>query len=67
MRLKCNLDIRDALKKNNIRHWELADALGISQYTLCVWLRRELPDDRKSQIFKLIEELSGEGSATHAS
>lgn len=50
-----NLDIREALKNANMRHWVLADELGIDQSTLARWLRHELPTGKKKEIMKIIE------------
>lgn len=50
-----NLDIREALKNANMRHWVLANELGISESTLTHWLRHELPTDKKKEIKKIIK------------
>ncbi|WP_281077649.1 hypothetical protein [Catenibacterium sp. co_0103] len=47
-----NLDIREALKNANMRHWVLADELGIDETTLSRWLRHELPKDKKDRSVK---------------
>ena len=54
-----NSKIRNALKDANIKQWELAEMLGIAETTLCVKLRRELPDREQEQIMKLIYEKGG--------
>ena len=55
-----NLDIRQALKENNIKHWQLADALNIAEFTLCRKLRHELSKEQKENIFAVIEQLKKE-------
>lgn len=50
-----NLDIREALKNANMRHWVLADELGIDDSTLARWLRHELPKGKKKEIKKIIK------------
>lgn len=55
-----NKDIREALKINGVKHWELADHLGIHENTFVRRLRKELPDTEKHQIFEAIEKLSKE-------
>ena len=50
-----NLDIREALKNANMRHWVLADELSIDQSTLARWLRHELPTGKKKEIKKIIK------------
>ena len=51
----CNAEIRFALKEANIKHWQLAEMLNISEYTLCKRLRRELSENQKNEIMVLIE------------
>ena len=53
-----NAKIREALKENNLRQWELADLLGIAETTLCVRLRKELPENEKKEIIALIKKNS---------
>lgn len=52
-----NEKIRLALTANSVRHWQLADALGISEYTLCRKLRKELASEKQEEIIKLIETI----------
>ena len=53
-----NLQIRQALKESNIKHWQLAEMLGIGESTLCVKLRKELPTEEKERILTIIKERS---------
>ncbi|MDO9491113.1 hypothetical protein [Acetobacterium sp.] len=55
-----NKDIREALKVNGVKHWELADYLGIHENTFVRRLRKELPDTEKQRIFEAIKKLSKE-------
>jgi hypothetical protein len=52
-----NLDIRKALKKANIYHYECATALDISEMTFLKKLRKELPEAEKKKIFDVISNL----------
>ena len=52
-----NLDIRQAIRDNRLRHYEVSQALSISEYTLSVWLRKELSDEKKAKVFEAIERL----------
>ncbi len=56
--MKANSIIRDALEAADIKYWELASQIGISPSTLTVWLRRELPQERKQTIMRAITELT---------
>ena len=38
----------------NVRLWEVAEAIGISEMTMVKWLRRELDDNKKSQVREVI-------------
>lgn len=50
-----NIEIRNALKKHALKQWELAELLGVSEQTICRWLRKELPMEKKMFILNLIE------------
>lgn len=52
-----NLDVRQIIRDNRFRHYEVAQALGISEYTLSVWLRTELLPEKKAQILEAIERV----------
>lgn len=54
-----NLEIRMIIKKNRLCHYEVAAKLGISEYTLCRWLREELSDERKGIILEAINSIVG--------
>ena len=61
MREKKNQDIRKYASKRGVRQWEIAERLGYSCDTLfTVALRRELPEDKKAEIFRIIDELAQE-------
>ena len=52
-----NMDIRLKMTQFGIRYWQLADAVGISQSSLCAWMRRPLTDERRDKILPSIEKL----------
>lgn len=49
-----NIQIREALKKANLKQWQLAEMLQIAETTLCRRLRKELSEDEKKEIIDLI-------------
>lgn len=53
---KANQEVREALQNKGIKQWELADMLGISEFTLTRWLRKELTEDKKELLLKAINE-----------
>ena len=48
----CNRDLRDEMRIANVRQWEVADAIGISEMTMVKWLRKELDDSKKALVRK---------------
>ena len=46
----CNKDLRDEMRIANVRQWEVAEAIGISEMTMVKWLRRELDDTKKAMV-----------------
>ena len=57
-----NTELRAEIKAAGLFYWQVADAIGISPYTLSVWLRKELQPKQayivRSAISKLQEEAS---------
>ena len=52
-----NVTIREQAKACNIRLWEIAEALGISEATMVRRMRRELPEAEQSRICCIINDL----------
>ncbi len=52
----CNRDLRDEMRIANVRQWEVAEAIGISEMTMVKWLRRELDDSKKALVRKGISK-----------
>lgn len=50
-----NLEIRTQMRKADVRQWEVADCMGISEFTLTRWLRKELSQEQKTDISKAIQ------------
>lgn len=57
IRLVNNKEIRDKIFFSKLKHWEVANQIGISDSRLSVWLRTPLNDERKARIEKAIDEL----------
>lgn len=57
---KVNNDIRMLLTRNRIPQWKLADAMGVSEFTVCRWFRHELPPDKKRAALKAIDMIMEE-------
>lgn len=55
-----NLEIRQKVKASGVRYWQIAEKLGISAETLCIWLRKELDDKTKQRALSAIDEIKKE-------
>lgn len=53
-----NKEIRIALLVNNVKHHEVAYRLGVTEFTFCRWLRREVSADKKAAILATIEKVA---------
>ncbi len=56
-----NGEIKKYAAEKKVRIWQIADKLGIADYSLSRKLRHELPDEEKVRIINLIDEISAEG------
>lgn len=56
-----NLDVRKMIKEAGVRHWQVAEVAGISEGTLCVWLRSDLTPQRRSVILNALDRIKTEG------
>lgn len=52
-----NLEIREMIKKNRLKHYEVADEVGISETRFSVWLRKPLSEEREERIINAILKL----------
>lgn len=52
-----NFEIRQKMKENRLYNYEVAAALGVSEFTLSRKLRNELGQEEKTKILDAIEKL----------
>ena len=52
-----NADIRKLLVDRGIRHYEAAEACGVSLYSFSHWLQIEMAPEKKAQVIKAIESI----------
>ena len=52
-----NLDIRNAIFSNNIKKWQIAEKLGMTDSNFSRLLRKELSQEQKERILSIIEKL----------
>ena len=55
-----NIELREMLRRQRIRHYEVAAVLGISEGTFCKWLRTELPPDKREEVLEAIKKIESE-------
>ncbi len=56
--MKKNLDVRSKAWQNNVYLYEIAEVLGVSEPTFNRWLRHELSDVQKNDVYAAIEILA---------
>lgn len=49
-----NKEIREAMKEKGMSQWQLGELLGVSENTVNRRLRKELSDEEKQKILKVI-------------
>lgn len=50
-----NADIRKVLLEKGIRHYEAAEACGVTLYTFSHWLQTEMKPEKKTEVLNIIE------------
>lgn len=55
-----NQDVRRAAQAAGVKLWQIADELGIMDTSFSRMLRKELSDEKKAEIFGIIEKLQKE-------
>ena len=53
-----NVEIRRAIFDANLKHWQVAEQMGVTAYTFSVWLRYELPEEKKTEILETIKKMT---------
>lgn len=52
-----NIEVRQEIKKRRVRQFEVAEVLGVSQFTLSHWLQVEMSPERKKEVLKAIRNV----------
>lgn len=50
-----NANVRKMIKAANLSHWQIAEALGVSEFTFCRWLRKEFSAEQIEAVKTAIE------------
>jgi hypothetical protein len=53
-----NLDIKAYAKQKKVKHWKIADELGMTDTYFSRKLRHELPADKKRKIIDIIDSIA---------
>lgn len=56
--------IRREARKKGVKHWEIAECLGVAEATFCRKLRRELPSDQQEHIVQVIHAIAEKKGAS---
>lgn len=54
-----NTEIKKQMRLHDIKQWQLAEAIGVCERTLCVWLRHDLTGDRLQRVQAALDKLTG--------
>lgn len=55
-----NKDVRNYAKSKNVYLYQIAESLNVSESTFIKKLRKELDDEAKESLFKIINEIAKE-------
>lgn len=55
-----NKEIKAYIKSKNIPMWRVAECLGIADSSFSRMLRYEITEDKKAEIYKIVDELANE-------
>lgn len=55
--MSANREIREKAKANNVRLWQIAEQVGINDGNFSRKMRKELPQQEKEKILKIIDDL----------
>ncbi len=53
-----NLKINEYCAKYNVKKWEVADKLGVSDTSFSKWLRKPLSTEKEKKIFDIIVDIA---------
>lgn len=56
-----NIEIREIISRSRYRHFEIAEKMGVTEFSFSRMLRRELTADQKKRVIEAIELLKKEG------
>lgn len=57
-----NADVRQEIKAHRLFQYEVAEELGVSACTFCVWMRHEMSPEKKDSVLAAIHRIAQEGA-----
>lgn len=58
-------EVKLMMKQNQVKQWEVAEAMGISEFTLCRWLRKDLKGKQLERLNSAIRKVRSGKEETH--
>lgn len=58
---QANQKIRRTAAGAGVKHWQIAEHMGVNEFTFSRMLRKELPPEKQEEILHIITELEREG------
>jgi len=58
-----NSAVRALIKRHRLYFYEVAEAVGVSEFTFCRWFRKELTGEQKRRIEDAVAALTGDSNA----
>ena len=58
-------EVKLIMKKNRVKQWEVAETMGISEFTLCRWLRKDLKGKQLERLNSAIKQVRSGKEETH--
>ena len=58
-------EVKRLMKQNQRKQWEVAEAMEISEFTLCRWLRKDLKGKQLERLNSAIKKVRSGKEETH--
>lgn len=52
-----NKKLLELLRRENIRHWQIAEVIGMHESAFSRWFRKELSQEQRVQVLSAVEEI----------
>lgn len=55
-----NAEVREAIEQSGLKHYQIANTIGVSAITFARWLQSELTPEKKAQIMEALKSCKAE-------